>query len=417
MHHTSSLVKEDRSIVIPYSTEPSNLPLICFSHLRWDFVYQRPQHLMTRFARTRKVLFIEEHIVEDGAARLDVRKKENGLIIITPILSGHMSSDDTETILRRLLDDYLQNHSIKHFIAWYYTPMMLPWTAHLQPIVTVYDCMDELSLFQGAPPMMIEREKLLLKKATIVFTGGTSLYRAKRDRHSNVHCFPSSIDGEHFSTARDVTSDPEDQADIPHPRLGFAGVIDERMDFNLIDSLARDNPSWHIVMIGPVVKIDPATLPKRPNINYLGSKQYLELPRYMAKWDISLIPFMLNDSTRYISPTKTPEYLSAGCPVVSTPIQDVLQPYGEKGLVEIGKTPEEFALLVSRILNRSEEERRQWLNRIDRFLSTMSWNSTYKAMSSLITALQPTDMRKPLSGITTAPLPPETQTDTQVLSV
>jgi UDP-galactopyranose mutase len=244
--------------------------------------------------------------------------------------------------------------------------------------------MDELSLFRGAPAEMVERERELIALADIVFTGGVSLYEAKRARSDNVHCFPSSVDSDHFRQARIRRQDPADQASIPHLRLGFAGVIDERMDIELLADLANTRPDWHLVLVGPVVKIDPDLLPQLPNIHYLGAKPYAELPLYMAGWDIALMPFALNESTRYISPTKTPEYLAAGLPVVSTPIRDVVAPYGIAELAHIGRTAQDFVRAVEIELGRTTLERGQWLKRVDGFLSTMSWDRTYERMSALI---------------------------------
>ena len=209
--------------------------------------------------------------------------------------------------------------------------MSLAFSDHLAPGLIVYDCMDELSAFRGAPPELVEREVELMCRANLVFTGGYSLYEAKRQRHDNAHPFPSSVDVEHFAAARRPQHDPDDQAEIPHPRLGFYGVIDERLDIALIEQVARMRPDWQIVLVGPVVKIDPAELPQRDNIHYLGGKTYDELPQYLSGWDVAIMPFALNESTRFISPTKTPEYLAGGCPVVSTPITDVVRTYGDTG--------------------------------------------------------------------------------------
>jgi UDP-galactopyranose mutase len=222
-----------------------------------------------------------------------------------------------------------------------------------------------------------------------VFTGGRSLWEQKRLRHPSVHCFPSSVDVPHFASAREMAPElgpemkrePADQAGIPHPRLGFFGVIDERMDLALLDSVARARPDWQLVMIGPVVKIDPAHLPKRPNIHWLGGKSYRELPRYIAGWDVALLPFAQNDATRYISPTKTPEYLAAGKPVVSTPITDVVRPYGEMGLAHIAQTPAEFVAAVERALCEDHVSRQRLA---DGWLSHLSWDRTWSRMHGLI---------------------------------
>ena len=222
-----------------------------------------------------------------------------------------------------------------------------------------------------------------MRNADVVFTGGQSLYEAKRDKHPFINPFPSSIDRDHFAQARGAIADPEDQKSIPHPRLGFFGVIDERFDIELLDQIATARPHWQLVMIGPVTKIDPASLPQRPNIHYLGPKTYNELPQYLAGWDVALLPFAINEATRFISPTKTPEYLAAGKPVVSTPITDVVRPYGELELVRIASTPREFIAAIEESLA-PDATSEDWFNRVDRFLSQMSWNETWARMSDLI---------------------------------
>jgi glycosyltransferase involved in cell wall biosynthesis len=378
-----SIASGDLSRRGPAST-PEATTLICFSHLRWDFVYQRPQHLLSRFARTTPVFYMEEPLFGAATPHLDISAREHGIRVVVPQLPSGLSEASQHEMLRELVDELIAEESITTFVAWYYTPMALPWTRHLEPIAVVYDCMDELSLFRGAPVEMVERERDLIALADVVFTGGSSLYEAKRERSDNVHCFPSSVDSAHFRRARTPRRDPADQARIPHLRLGFAGVIDERMDIDLLRELATARPDWHLVLIGPIVKINPDQLPALPNIHYLGAKPYAELPSYMAGWDVALLPFALNESTRYISPTKTPEYLAAGLPVISTPIRDVVTPYGVAELAKIGATAADFIDAVEDELARSEGERSRWLKRVDGFLSTMSWDRTHERMSALL---------------------------------
>lgn len=364
------------------SETDTDIDLVCLSHLRWDFVYQRPQHLLSRFAKERRVFFVEEPTFEDGPMRLDVTERECGVHVVVPRLPKELSSERAlDSVQRGMIDRLFAEHDITHHILWYYTPMACAWTKHLQPEAVVYDCMDELSAFKGAPAALKEREIELFERADLVFTGGQSLYEFKRHQHKNVFAFPSSIDAPHFAQARSAQDDPADQAAIPHPRLGFFGVIDERMDIELLDRVAQARPDWHLVMVGPVVKIDPADLPHRDNIYYLGGKSYQELPSYLAGWDVALLPFALNESTRFISPTKTPEYLAAGCPVVSTSIRDVVRPYGELGLAHIADTPEEFVAGIEAAMNEDASER---LSEVDAFLSQTSWDRTWGRMAELI---------------------------------
>ena len=286
--------------------------LLCFSHLRWEFVFQRPQHLMMRFAKDRPVVYWEEPIDcgEGVPATLHVRPAPgmSNVTLVTPKIPFRLTEKAQEIILKNLLDLFLAARPGR-VVRWYYTPMMLPFSRHVAAELTVYDCMDELSAFRFAPPELLELEEELLKAADVVFTGGYSLFEAKKDRHSNVHPFPSSVDPAHFHQARREQADPADQAELARPRLGFYGVIDERLDLELLDRAAEARPDWQFVMVGPVVKIDEADLPRRPNIHYLGGKDYAELPAYLSGWDVALMPFAINEATRFISPTKTPEYL------------------------------------------------------------------------------------------------------------
>jgi len=363
---------------------PRDADLVCFSHLRWDFVYQRPQHLLSRAARERRVFFIEEPVFGEGSLRIECSEKDSGVVVVVPHLPMGLSSDvATGAVLRGLLDRLFASHGIRHYILWYYTPMALSFSAHLQPLLTIYDCMDELAAFKGAPPSLCQFEQQLFHRADLVFTGGQSLYEAKRSQHNAVHAFPSSIDREHFARARQPLQEPEDQVDIPQPRLGFCGVIDERFDRELLAAIASLRPDWQFVMVGPVVKIAPESLPQRENIHYLGSKRYQQLPDYLASWDVALLLFARNEATRFISPTKTPEYLAAGKPVVSTSIKDVVRPYGEKGLVQIANRPEEFCEAIETLLT-GKYNHDEWLSRVDEFLSHSSWDRTWWSMSRLI---------------------------------
>ena len=351
--------------------------LLCFSHLRWDFVFQRPQHLMVRFARTMPVLFWEEPLdTDDAVARLDLREGAPGVTVATPRLPRHLSGEARINAVRGLLDGMLERNPAR-LVRWYYTPMMLPFSDHLDAACTVYDCMDELANFRFAPPELMGLERDLLAAADLVFTGGYSLYEAKRAQHPSVHPFPSSVDVAHFAAARTAPTDAIDA--LPHPCLGFYGVIDERMDLALIAALADARPDWSLVMIGPVVKIDPADLPQRPNIHYLGARTYDQLPACVADWDVALMPFAINEATRFISPTKTPEYLAAGLPVVSTPIADVIRHYGAVEGVLIADGPEAFIAACERALElRSAGD--QWREQADEMLSASSWDQVAARM-------------------------------------
>jgi UDP-galactopyranose mutase len=315
--------------------------------------------------------------------RLDVREAESGVHVVVPQLPDGLRSEIAiNAVMKEMTRQLFSDYGIQEYIFWYYTPMALNFSDHFNPIAAVYDCMDELSAFRGAHSQLPALEKKLFRHVDLVFTGGQSLYEAKCNQHSSVYAFPSSIDAAHFGKARIAAGDPEDQASIPHPRLGFFGVIDERFDNELLQQVATRRPDWNFVMIGPIVKIHPDSLPKLPNIHYLGPKKYDELPDYLAGWDIALLLFARNESTRFISPTKTPEYLAAGKPVISTSIRDVVRPYGELKLVEIADSPDGFIQAAEKLLSTPAQS--HWLTRVDAFLEDISWDKTWAQMWDLI---------------------------------
>ena len=377
--------------------------LVCFSHLRWHFVYQRPQHLMSRFARDWQVIYIEEPIYDaQNASWLEIRNEPEGVQVCVPHLISGVTAKQADKEQRALLDQHLVSRELEELVLWYYTPMSLGFSGHLPHQLIVYDCMDELSAFRGAPATLVECERELLSRADVVFTGGYSLYESKRLLHSNVHPFPSSVDVPHFARARHALPEPGDQAAIPGPRLGFYGVLDERFDIALVDELAAMRPQWQFILVGPVVKIDASALPQRPNIHYLGSKTYDELPKYLAGWDVALMPFAINESTRYISPTKTPEYLAGGRAVISTRIMDVVRTYGDCGMVRIADTAKDFARAIEAELARNHD-RVALSRKADAILGDMSWESTWLRMRGFMRASTRVEAVRKARSATSAP--------------
>lgn len=361
--------------------------LIVFCHLRWDFVFQRPQHLMTRLAEHYNILFVEEPMHTEGVARLEKTEVAPNITVCrpyTPIQQFGFHDDQLPT-MQALLADLVPADEAP--VVWFYTPMALPLLQVFKPSKVVYDCMDELAMFKNAPKQLLQRESALLNIADVVFTGGPSLYQSKRDRHANAHCFSSSVDARHFRQALNRELSHPEQAHIPHPRLGFYGVIDERFDVGLVSSMADAHPEWQIVLVGPVVKIDPATLPKQPNVHYMGQRTYDQLPQFLAGWDVCLLPFAMNDSTKFISPTKVLEYMAAELPSVSTPITDVKVPYGD--VVEIAESHADFIAACERQLSLSDENRQAQARRMREVVAGTSWDLTASRMHELIGAAVP----------------------------
>lgn len=360
----------------PSETRPA---LICFSHLRWDFVHQRPQHLLTMAAQDYRVFYIEEPVTAPGEPHFRMRLQPSGVTVLTPVFDVDCDAVHEQQMLVHRLQQSLGAVAILH---WYYTPMAQAFTQGLPCDLCVYDCMDELSAFRFAPAELVAREAELLDRADLVFTGGRSLFAAKRQRHSDVHCFPSSVDVAHFARARLPLDEPTDQDGIPHPRIGYVGVIDERIDLGMIATAAALLPLVQFVMIGPTAKIDANDLPRAPNLHWLGRKTYDELPAYLSNWQAAWMPFALNDATHFISPTKTPEYLAAGLRVVSTAVADVVETYGKPGLVSIADAQTIVPVLKTALGTPPQG----WRLAVDQHLALMSWAGTWGAMRGLIDA-------------------------------
>ncbi len=360
--------------------------LFVFSHLRWDFVFQRPQQLMSRLARHYRIFFIEEP--EAGSAAGVAWQASHPLpqlCVLKPQLPPESASGrwHGSAPLREALARLARRHP-RH-LAWLYTPMAMPLLSALTPDAVVYDCMDELSAFLHSPPDLLAQEQALFARADIVFAGGPSLFEAKRRFHRNVHCFPSSVDVAHFRQALDRNIAYPAYRRLPGPKLGFFGVLDERFDGALVAAVADLEPSWQIVLAGPVAKIDPATLPRRPNIHYAGQQPYAALPAFLASWDVCLLPFALNDATRFISPTKSLEYMAAELPVVSTAVPDVVGQHAD--VIAIAHSPAEFAERCRQALAMPADERQRMVRRMRAKLAATSWDATADAMRRLLHAL------------------------------
>ncbi len=377
--------------------------LIVFCHLRWDFVFQRPQHLMTRLAEHYDILIVEEPVHTEGQAHLKKTAVAPNITVCQPHTNvpHYGFHDDQIPVLQGLLADLVPED--ERPVVWFYTPMALPLLQGFNPSLVVYDCMDELAAFKNPPKQLLQRESALLNIADLVFTGGPSLYEAKKNRHANAHCFSSSVDAAHFRQAQNAGISHPEQANIPHPRLGFYGVIDERFDTELVRRMAEAHPEWQIVLVGPVVKIDPAELPRAANVHYMGQRTYQELPQFLAGWDVCLLPFAMNESTKFISPTKVLEYMAAELPSVSTPITDVKVPYGD--VVAIADTPEAYIAACERMLALGAEDKAALAQRMREIVANTSWDKTAARMHELIGTTVPGNKAKPVPAAADTVIP------------
>ncbi len=383
-------------------------PLIVHSHLRWDFVWQRPQQLLSRFAARVPVLFVEEPIFADDVvqARLDLSTPAANVTRAVPVLSGSVRHDADSAlaevrslVLRAIGRGGPLAGQFSAPVQWFYTPMPAPaMLGAFGERGVVYDCMDELSKFRFAPPELIERERVLMSRADVVFTGGHRLWQSKSRHHPNVHFFGCGVDSAHFSTARDESLPvPSDLADVDAPILGYYGVIDERIDYPLIASLAAAYPEYVVAMVGPVVKVDPRDLPQAPNLRWLGQKQYGELPQYAKAFDVCLMPFALNEATEYINPTKTLEYMAAGRPIVSTPIADVVHHFTP--VVKVARSDDGFVAAVRAALVCPEPG---LIARGIEMAADHSWESIVARMGGIIAAALEPQQTVPEVEVSTA---------------
>jgi glycosyltransferase involved in cell wall biosynthesis len=369
-------------------------PLIVHSHLRWDFVWQRPQQILSRFARNRSVLYVEEPVFADDVftGTLDVTLVAPGVYRVVPRMPASLreSYDTAATHVRALLADLIGDGGaldgkFDDAVQWFYTPMAAPiMVGALGECAVVYDCMDELSQFRFAPPDIGARERQLMASADVVFTGGRRLYEAKARHHDNVHFFGCGVDSEHFGLARrSDTVIPSDIAELPKPLLGYFGVVDERLDYDLIARVADAFPTGSVVFVGPLAKVDPRELPRRSNIHWLGQRPYDALPEYVKGFDVCLMPFALNEATEFINPTKTLEYMAAGKPIVSTAIADVVRNFGP--IVRIAESNSDFVRHAHDALTIDGDRIAKGIA----LAGASSWESIVAAMDRLVASAVP----------------------------
>ena len=351
-------------------------PLLAYSHHRWESVEPRPRNVLSRLAGSRRVLFIEEPIGGAAADAWDRVARDRNLTICRPRLRGTVQGFALEVHerLAGLLEALVTVEGIGRHTAWLTTPLAYPPARTLAPDVIVYDCMENLAARRDAPCEVGELEERLLRHADLVLTGGSSLHRACRERHPNVHCVPNSLDVTHFRRGRTGQPTADEYADVPRPRLGYCGVLDERIDFELLSAVAAERPTWSISLVGPLDGVDAADLPRRPNLRYVGARLFAELPRHVAAWDLSLLPWRLDETTRAMGATAALEAMAAEHPIVVTPVRDVVEAYED--IVHVAEGAEAFIAACERALAATAAERATRTARMRSVLATTSWDHT-----------------------------------------
>jgi glycosyltransferase involved in cell wall biosynthesis len=377
-----------RELKLNESTPPGRAPVIVHCHLRWEGVWQRPQQILSRIARGRPVVFVEEPVFLPDGERPHLRVyEEQGVTVAQPHVPPQAEdlprvSAENRKIVRELVAPLLADSRWSGGVRWHYAPMAVYMRDLGNCHTVVYDCMDELSAFKGAPPELVDRERELMAEAHVMFTGGLSMWLNKREHHPNCHRFDSGVDVEHFQRAvAPETPVPADARDLPGPVIGYYGVIDERMDYEAVRALSRAFPGGTVLLVGPVTKVDPAELPQAENIRYTGQRSYAELPGYLKAFDVALVPFADNPATRFLSPTKTLEYFAGLKPVVSSPVKDVVENYAD--IVRLARSPEEYVAAVREALAADNAERaRRGLEKA----REKTWDAIVAEMERLVAA-------------------------------
>jgi glycosyltransferase involved in cell wall biosynthesis len=374
-------------------------PIIVHSHLAWDWVWQRPQQFLSRLSIRHPILFVEGPVPDPAIekARYEVREVPEfpNVIVLRMAMPGAKWFDGSwvDDERRRLVKEVLAGPLGSRFedpVQWFYDPMAVrAFAGKMNERCIVYDCMDQLSQFRGAPKELVNRERELLRVADVVFAGGPKIGLEKRKQNVNTHVYGCGVDVKHFGCAQDETIDlPPEMVQLSRPIYGFFGVVDERMDYELLRRLADDNAGGSVVLVGPWTKVHPSEFPKRANLHFLGGRDYQDLPRYAAAFDVCLVPFALNEATEYVNPTKVLEYMATGRPVVSTPIDDVVLQFSEA--LEIGWSHEEFCAHCKRAAH--DPDREKIVRSLD-LAAKNTWDAVVKSLErdieSFLTSAKP----------------------------
>ncbi|RYD58215.1 MAG: glycosyltransferase family 1 protein [Sphingobacteriales bacterium] len=348
---------------------PSNI--ICFSPIRWNQKDQRPQQIMRRLSQYSMVHFIEEPVYDATEAYLSHTVVAEHIHVFTPHLPGGISEEKCQTLQRALLDQFMRDCNFADYTFWYATPVAFAYSKHYCPSVIVYDCLEDIWSLKLPAEKLHDLEQQLLDRADLVFTSSHTQYWNKKDRNNNVHLLPATIDRAHFDCARGKVSEAEEQEHIPYPRLGYMGIVDDRLDTQLLADIADTRPDWHIVLVGPTAKMNAAQLPQRANIHYLGNKPYADLPSYLTGWTAAIMPIQEKSHMTSGLSFKTAECLAAGLPVIATPVKAIAAQYEKENLVMKANSAAEFVAATEAILFDGAADR-SWMERVNNFLDMSS---------------------------------------------
>ena len=392
---------ESRTAIVFISTHP-------FAGL-----WQRPQQIAVRLAKSYSILYFWPRYASDLARRRGNSQQvepESALSVrlVSPLLlpferaipaACRTNLGTVKSIISHRL--WAEGFATAP-ILWFYAPRFAPLLDSLEHSAVVYDIMDEHSAFSFARRDMRELEARLLRDADLVFAGTNTLAERKREFAPQVRYLPCGVEFEHFSAAAAKNLHvPPVLSGVSGPVIGYFGAVDDRLDFDMLLAAAMRHPDWTILLAGPwLATKSRAEVQSQPNILMPGLVPYAELPAYLARFDVAVLPFVLNELTMHIHPTKVLEYLASRTPVVSTPIPDVVKFYS--GIVKIASTPDEFIAAVENLLNTPDADA---VERGYQMARASSWDALVESMR--------VDLEKAV-GKHKTPKEPRPATDAQV---
>lgn len=369
-----------KAIAMNWTSETCDL--LVLAHSRWDLDHHRGHNIFSRYAQKRRVFYFEEpSFGQTEIPRLHIRDTFENVMVVTPHLPNPIKSNQIDSILRELIDELIFEEEIINFTLWLQTPRAFRYARDIDATTIIYECMEDYDNINNFSENLFQVEKELMENSDIIFVVSEALYQKKKFQHHNIHVFPNSADYFHFIQSRDFILDPYDQIHIPHPRIGFYGIIDQSIDLKLIDEIAQIREDLNFVFIGPLKDTKFSQLPTRKNIYYLEQKDYNLIPLYVAEWDCGLLPFCINEVTQYSSPHQTAELLMAGKPIVATHIPDISIRFGKKSLAKMASNAEDFSEKIDKAILESKEQK--WKELIDNELKNETWDQVFKKMCDI----------------------------------